>query len=203
MAAGCCVPRVCPSDLTLPALPHPHPHPITLTLTLTLTLALAPTLTRAALFPRHRHRNLAAVRRRRVPVNSGRHARFRRGAYAVAYPAVAHGQRTHTRGAERCALRVGRQPTTKRQHLYARAPTGQARTSSSSACRQSRCRRRSSPRAARGWCSSGAPRGWRPRCGKASRRCSMTRVGPVDLRMTPNGRHETESEAKTRVLRES
>ena len=39
------------------------------------------------------------------------------GAYAVAYPAVAHGQRTHTRGAERCALRVGRQPTTKRQHL--------------------------------------------------------------------------------------
>lgn len=122
----------------------------------------------------------------------------------MAYPAVAHGQRTHTRGAERCALRVGRQPTTKRQHVYARAPTGQARTSSSSACRQSRCRRRSSPRAARGWCSSGAPRGWRPRCGKASRRCSMTRVGPVDLRMTiPHGRHETESEAKTRLLRES
>ena len=38
----------------------------------------------------------------------------------MAYHAVAHGQRTHTRGAERCALRVGRQPTTK-DSMYTRA----------------------------------------------------------------------------------
>ena len=181
MAAGCCVPRVCPSDLTLPALPHPHPHPITLTLTLTLTLALAPTLTRAALFPRHRHRNLAAVRRRRVPVNSGRHARFRRGTWSLRCGIPCCGARAahaHTWGREMCT--TSRQAANHKKTACIRAPTGQARTSSSSACRQSRCRRRSSPRAARGWCSSDAPRGWRPRYVKASRRCSIHDTG-LDL----------------------